>query len=327
MSRSMKPVNKTIFCEGMTIKMGIFNTEISNLKEKFTRFCRNEEYVPYLLNLLIVLSIVLLFVYPLIYGVLSSVYSKGEFSVANYSRLLTDRNFWHALWVTVLYVFFYTVGIMFIGFVTALAIDVGEERKLPGSKILSSFLTLPYAIPDVVGSLVWLWMMNPRHGIINYLLSFLGIEGLKWLTSGDLALISVVLVGIWRLFPMHTLIILAAFKTVPKSLYEAADLDGASTLQQFFYITLPSIANIMKFLVLLTVVWSFKRFTIIWLLTRGGPMHATETLAIMIYTEAFKFFDRGYASAIAVSLLIIVGAVSVLYMKFFKESEAEGGLL
>lgn len=299
----------------------------SVMKERFRRFCRSEGYVPYVLNILIVLTIFLLFVYPLIYGISSSFYSEGQISPDNYSRLFSDRNFWNALWVTLLYVFLYTVGIMFIGFVTALAIDVSEERKLPGSRIFSSFLTLPYAIPDVVGSLIWLWMMNPRRGIINYLLSFLGIEGLNWLTSGDLALVSVVLVGIWRLFPMHTLIILAAFKTVPRDIYEAADLDGASTLQQFFYITLPSIANIMKFLVLLTVVWSFKRFTIIWLLTRGGPMHATETLAILIYKEAFKFFDRGYASAIAVILLLIVGTVSILYMKLGSKSESEGSVL
>jgi len=309
------------------VKKMLLNKDNSTIQDSFKRFCRNEGYVPYVLNVLIVLTILLLFVYPLIYGILSSFYTDGQISSENYSRLFSDRNFWNALWVTFLYVFLYTAGIMFIGFVTALAIDVGEERQLPGSRLFSSFLTLPYAIPDVVGSLIWLWMMNPRRGIINYLLSFIGVEGLNWLTSGNLALISVVLVGIWRLFPMHTLIILAAFKTVPKDLYEAADLDGASTLQQFFFITLPSIANIMKFLVLLTVVWSFKRFTIIWLLTRGGPMHATETLAILIYKEAFKFFDRGYASAIAVILLLIVGTVSLIYMRLGSKGESEGGVI
>lgn len=305
----------------------VTNEGIAGITKSFRKFYKNEGYVPYVLNTLIVLMLVLLFVYPLLYGITNSFSYRGEMTTANYSRLFSDRNFWNALWITFMYVFLYTIGIMIIGFVTALAIDVGEEKRLPGSRIFSSFLTLPYAIPDVVGSLIWLWMMNPRRGVINYLLSFLGIEGLNWLTSSDLALISVVLVGIWRLFPMHTLIILAAFKTVPKELYEAAELDGASTLQQFFFITLPSIANIMKFLVLLTVVWSFKRFTIIWLLTAGGPMRATETLAILIYKEAFLFFDREYASAIAVVLLLIVGAVSIIYMKMSGKSETDGGIL
>lgn len=305
----------------------VTNEGFKVIRKRLRKFHRNEGYVPYVLNILIVLMLVLLFIYPLLYGIMSSFISRGEITTANYSRLFSDRNFWNALWITFMYVFLYTVGIMIIGFVTALAIDVGEERRLPGSRIFSSFLTLPYAIPDVVGSLIWLWMMNPRRGVINYLLSFLGVEGLNWLTSSDLALISVVLVGIWRLFPMHTLIILAAFKTVPKELYEAAELDGASTLQQFFFITLPSIANIMKFLVLLTVVWSFKRFTIIWLLTAGGPMRATETLAILIYKEAFLFFDREYASAVAVVLLLIVGVVSIIYMKMSTKPETDGGIL
>ena len=210
---------------------------------------------------------------------------------------------------------------MVIGFVTALVIDVSEEGRMPFVKIFSSLLTLPYAIPDVVGALLWLWMLNPRQGIINYLLSLLGISGAKWLTDPQIAIISVVLVEVWRLFPMHTLIILAAFKTVPKSLYEAASLDGASTLQQFFNITLPSISNIMKFLVLLTVVWSFKRFTMLWLLTQGGPMGATETLAILIYKQAFKFFNRNYAAAASVALLLLVAVVAVVYMKLSKSGE------
>ncbi len=300
---------------------------IATIKENFRRFCRNEGYVPYVLDVMIVFILLLLFLYPLLHGILSSFYIGGEITAANYSRLFSDRNFWNALRITFAYVFLYTVGIMFIGFATALAIDVGEEKKLPGSKIFSSFLTLPYAIPDVVGALIWLWMMNPRRGVINYLLSLFGAKGMNWLTSSDIVLISVVLVEIWRLFPMHTLIILAAFKTVPRDLYEAAELDGATTLQQFFYITLPSIANIMKFLVLLTVVWSFKRFTTIWLLTSGGPMHATETLAILIYKEAFKFFDREYASAIAVILLLIVGTLSIIYMKMSGRSETKGGTI
>lgn len=282
--------------------------------------------MPYVFDFLIVLTILLLFIYPVGHGIVSSLMVNGEFSTQHFSRLFSDRNFWNSVGVTFLYVFLYTAGIMFIGFVTSLTIDISEKNNLPGAKLFSSFLTLPYAIPDVVGALIWLWMFNPRLGVINYILSLFGISGLNWLTNGDIALFSVTLVSIWRLFPMHTLIILAAFKTVPSSLYEAADIDGASILQQFFYVTIPSIWNIMKFLVLLTIVWSFKRFTILWLLTKGGPMHATETMSLMIYKEAFNFYNKGYAAAIAVVLLIVVGCLSIFYVKYTKlQADEEGG--
>lgn len=299
--------------------MGRPNSKLERLR--WRDFLSEERYVPYVLSLLVWISIISLFVYPLVYGIWTSFLVDGELSFGNYFRLFADSTFWNSIWVTLLYVIIYTSGIMVIGFVTALVIDVSEEGRMPFVKIFSSLLTLPYAIPDVVGALLWLWMLNPRQGIINYLLSLLGISGAKWLTDPQIAIISVVLVEVWRLFPMHTLIILAAFKTVPKSLYEAASLDGASTLQQFFNITLPSISNIMKFLVLLTVVWSFKRFTMLWLLTQGGPMGATETLAILIYKQAFKFFNRNYAAAASVALLLLVAVVAVVYMKLSKSGE------
>lgn len=291
------------------------------IKDNIRKFYKREDYVPYVLDLMLIFILLMLFAYPLLYGIFKSFYANDTISLTNYHRLFSDRNFWNALKVTFKYVFIYTSGIMIVGFVSALAIDAADERQLLGAKILNSFLTIPYAIPDVVGALIWLWMMNPRLGVLNYLLSFVGIKGINWLTSTKLALISVILVEIWRLFPMHTLIMLASFKTVPKDLYEAAELEGATMLQQFFYITLPSIANIIRFLLLLTIVWSFKRFTILWLLTSGGPMHATETLAILIYKEAFKFFNREYASTIAVVLFLIVGVLSIIYIKMGSKSE------
>lgn len=284
-------------------------------------FISEEKYVPYLLSFLAWTAIITLFIYPLIYGIKISFLTSGKLSFNNYIRLFNDPIFWNAMWVTLIYVLMYTVGIMVTGFVIAFAIDLAEEWSIPGGKALSSVLTLPYAIPDVVGALIWLWMLNPRQGIINYLFSLLGISEIQWLTSVKIAPLSVVLVEVWRLFPMHALIILAAFKTVPRSLYEAASLDGASAVKQFFCITLPSIANIMKFLVLLTIVWSFKRFTMRWLMTQGGPMHSTETLSIFIYREAFMFFNKNYAAAASVILLLVVLLAVTMYLKFSKTND------
>lgn len=290
---------------------------------KWKGFIHEEKYVPYLLTLFAWITIIALFVYPLIYGIWISFLTPRELSFNNYIRLFNDPNFWNAMWVTLIYVLIYTFGIMITGFVIAFAMDLGEEWSIPGHRALSSLLTLPYAIPDVVGALIWIWMLNPKQGIINYLLSLIGISEIQWLTSAKIAPISVVLVEVWRLFPMNTLIILAAFKAVPRSLYEAASLDGASAVKQFFFITLPSIARITKFLVLLTIVWSFKRFTMRWLMTQGGPMHSTETLSIFIYREAFMFFNKNYAAAASVVLLLLVLVAVILFLRFSKSDDIE----
>ncbi|MBA7530084.1 sn-glycerol-3-phosphate transport system permease protein UgpA [subsurface metagenome] len=299
---------------------------LTNFINKCRQFTKKEKYFPYLFDSLIIVVILFLFVYPLFYCIAKSFFVNDKFVLNNYIKLVSDSIFLNSIVITFLYVLFYTLGIMLVGFITALVIDKSEQLNLPGAKVFTAFLTLPYAIPDVVASLIWLWMLNPRRGIINYLLSYAVKSEIGWLTNSDLALVSVLLVSIWRLFPMHTLIILAAFRTVPISLYEAASLDGASAFQQFFYVTLPYISNIIKFLLLLTIVWSFKRFTIIWFLTRGGPMHATETLSIMIFKEAFKFFNRNYASSISVILLVIVATVSIFLLRHLRVQDGKEGV-
>lgn len=299
---------------------------LTNFINKCRQFTKKEKYFPYLFDSLIMVVILFLFVYPLFYCIAKSFFVNDKFVLNNYIKLVSDSIFLNSIVITFLYVLFYTLGIMLVGFVTALVIDKSEQLNLPGAKVFTAFLTLPYAIPDVVASLIWLWMLNPRRGIINYLLSYVVKSEIGWLTNSDLALVSVLLVSIWRLFPMHTLIILAAFRTVPINLYEAASLDGASAFQQFFYVTLPYISNIIKFLLLLTIVWSFKRFTIIWFLTRGGPMHATETLSIMIFKEAFKFFNRNYASSISVILLVIVAIVSIFLLRHLRVQDGKEGV-
>lgn len=299
---------------------------LTNFINKCRQFTKKEKYFPYLFDSLIMVVILFLFVYPLFYCIAKSFFVNDKFVLNNYIKLVSDSIFLNSIVITFLYVLFYTLGIMLVGFITALVIDKSEQLNLPGAKVFTAFLTLPYAIPDVVASLIWLWMLNPRRGIINYLLSYVVKSEIGWLTNSDLALVSVLLVSIWRLFPMHTLIILAAFRTVPINLYEAASLDGASAFQQFFYVTLPYISNIIKFLLLLTIVWSFKRFTIIWFLTRGGPMHATETLSIMIFKEAFKFFNRNYASSISVILLVIVATVSIFLLRHLRVQDGKEGV-
>jgi len=292
-----------------------------------TKFCcgfrdftnKLEELFSYVLIFPLVLALALFFFYPLVYAIMLSFQGKnGSFvGIANYIHLFNDRYFWHSLKLTFIYVIVYTGGVFFVGFITSLVMWKGERSNLPGEGILGAMITLPYAIPDIVASLMWLWILTPSIGVLNFGLKSLGITNLsgKWLGDPKLALYCVLLVTIWRLFPMHTLIILASFRSIPKEIFDAAEIDGATGIKEFFYITLPMTSSILVLLLLLTIVWSFKRFTILWTMTQGGPSHASETTVILLYREAFIYFHKNYACAIGTFMLIIVTLIALFCLK------------
>lgn len=290
--------------------------------DRVKAFYFREGFAPYVLIVPITLALLLIFIYPLLNGLYLSFFDKhGMFiGTKNYVRLFHDTDFWHAIALTFIYVTVYTVGVFLVGFSTALICDTAEKRRMRGVRLLEYFITFPYAIPDVVAALIWFWIFDYRLGIMNYVLQSIGISPVQWLTNPKLALYSVLLATIWRLFPLHTLIILAAFKTVPQELYEAAEIDGASALRKFFQVTLPATWKVISLLLLLTVVWSFKRFTILWLMTQGGPGNASETMVIYLYRWAFRYYDRNYAAAVGAVMFVIVTAISVLYHFYRKRS-------
>lgn len=281
--------------------------------------------LPYVFVFPMVLMIVLIFLYPVYRGVVLSFYKEERFvGFSNYIEMFNNPPFWDSLLITLYYVFLYTLGVFFVGFFTALVLRNAETTNAKGQRIAGTIIMLPYAIPDVVASLVWFVMFDPQYGVLNYFLSLLGLGPVKWLISADSALYSVIVATVWRLFPVHCMIILAAFRAVPKELYEAAEIDGATGFRKFVNITLPYIQNIIGLLMVLTIVWSFKRFTILWLLTGGGPGRATETLVIQIYRNAFKFFRENYASALGTVGLVIVVLITILYFGWMAKEEERG---
>jgi len=234
----------------------------------------------------------------------------------NYIQMFNDYYFWHSFVITGLYTLIYTVGVFGVGILCALLLN----KNFSGRSAIRTFMTLPYAIPDAVASMVWLWMLDYQFGIINYVLRAIGLinKPLDWFGSSVLALPAVVGITIWRLFPMHVLIIFAGLQSVPQSLYESAEIDGAGKAQKFFYITIPQLRQILEILLMLTIIWCFRRFTIIWLLTRGGPQGSTETFVIQIYRYAFIFNKMGYAATIGNFVLFLLIALTIIYLKCTK---------
>lgn len=217
-----------------------------------------------------------------------------------------------------IYTTVYTVGVFIVGFITALLLDKSTERY---RSIFRTFFILPYAIPDVVTGMIWLWMLDYQFGIVNYLLTTLHLvkEPVLWFNTPMSALITIISIEIWRLFPLHTLIIFAGLQDVPEELYEAADIDGAGAVSKFFKITVPCLKHVLVILLIVTIIWCFRRFTLIWLLTRGGPARGTETVIIQIYSYAFSFNKMGYAAAIGNILLLVTIGIVIFYFIYSRK--------
>jgi len=281
------------------------------------------DYFPYLLILPALVIVGFVYFYPILKGILLS-FTAAKFvekapfvGLQNYRDLFGDPAFWHSCIITLIYTLFYVLGVFFMGLVTALLLN----QKYKGRTIARVLMILPYAIPDIAAVAVWTWLFDYQYGVLNYLLKNLGLitTPVQWLANPNIALFSVLLVSIWRLFPFHSLTILSALQGVPEELYEAAELDGANNIKKFFYVTLPSIREIVGILLLLTIIWSFQRFTIIWTLTQGGPSRATETLVVQVYLKAFKYYQMGGAGAIGSLTVIFLMAVTVFHFLNTKE--------
>jgi len=275
-----------------------------------------ETMIPYFFTFPLFISLVLVFIYPLFMGFVLSLYEGSTFVGSdNFIKIFRDSRFWHSIYLTGIYVVLYVTGVFLMGLFTAFIIWNAEKGKMKGHRLLQTFITLPYTVPDVVTCIVWLWLLSPgKMGIVNYLLSFFNIHNVQWFQNPNMALFSVILVTVWRLFPLQTLILLGGFRSISQDVLEAAALEGASGIVSFFYIVLPQIKDIIGILVLITVIWSFKRFTMIWLLTGGGPGDSSELTSIFIYKNAFMFLKRNYAATAGTILVLIVTILVLFYM-------------
>src|SRR5437016_7527888 len=228
---------------------------------------------------------------------------QRPFGLGNYASVLTDSATWHSAWVSFAYTFGTIVPAFAIGLGTALLLN----RVFPLRRWLRSLMLLPWAMPGVMVSIVFLWLFDASFGVVNYALRSLGLITIDvaWYTNESTALIAVMVPTIWKAYPFFTLTLLAALQSIPPNLYEAADVDGASARQRFTNITWPGIRGPAVLALILNGLWTFREFDIIFAATGGGPAKATETLGIRAYNEAFGYFYMGRAAAIGVLMLTI----------------------
>jgi len=267
--------------------------------------------LPCLLLLLLVLGL------PAIMAVANSftpIWSEVKtFTLDNYTKLLQDKTFWESLQVTIIFVAYTVMLHLALGLVVALALNA----DIRGIWLFRIIAILPWTIPDVISGLVWRFMYDPTAGIINYFLDRLGVQNpyIEWLAHPRLALPSVILADVWRGYPFVMLILLAGLQAIPKELYEAARVDGASVLQEFRHITVPGLVRMVQVALALDVIWQFRRFGLVYNMTQGGPGNATDILPLAIYRQYFKYFNFEYASAMAVVLAAIMIVISIPYVR------------
>ncbi len=219
----------------------------------------------------------------------------------NYERMLTDPFVGIALRVTGTY----TLLAVPLGTIVALLIALLLNQKVFGIRVFRTIFYMPSLISGVAVAIVFSWLFSHRMGIINFILSRLGLEGPNWLGDPNTVLWTLLLMSLWGTGG-GAVIFLAALQGVPQSLYEAAELDGAGTLRKFWHITIPLISPVIMFSVITGVIGTFQTFTISYLMTGGGPGYATLFYLLYLYRNAFNWFEMGYASALAWVLFVII---------------------
>lgn len=280
----------------------------------------------YLFILPAVFVLCMMILYPLLYGVYISFFdtnlvNKWRFvGFKYYSRLAADADFYSSLLRTAIFTVFTVAGRVVLGVSFALLLNA---KRLPCKALFRSILVLPWFFPDVVIGLLWKWLFNPSYGLVNSCLLSLGLIGqpVEWLSSTSTAMASVIVVSIWKGFPFMIVMVLAALQTIPADLYEAAELDGCGAIGKFRTVTLPGIMPVLATVVLLEVMWSFKHFTLIWNLTYGGPVDATNVVSIDIYKMGFEYLRFGESATRAVFVFALIMALSLIQRKMTREAK------
>jgi multiple sugar transport system permease protein len=237
---------------------------------------------------------------------------------ANYQKLLTDPQFWHSLWVTLYYV------LLNIPLQTALALGIAVLMdRLTQSIFVRGVLVLPWLIANVVVALLWLWLLDPSLGLVNQILGWFGIPPQPFLGSPSQAMPSIAVINIWRHVGYTALLIFAGLQTVPKDVYEAGAIDGATERRMFWSITIPLLRPVLVFVMVTTVIGSFQIFDTIAITTQGGPVSATRVIYWYIYEFAFNRFQMGYATAVAVVLFLILITITIIQLRYFRAEESD----
>lgn len=241
----------------------------------------------------------------------------------NYLDILGSAQFHSALAATLIYTTL-SVGLaLLLGLGTALFLNCAAAFR----GLSRASLAIPWAAPEVAVALVFAWIFNNQFGVANFLLTQTGITDtyLRWFDNPTMAMPTVIFVTVWRVFPLATLVILAALQAVPREHEEAAMVDGADRRRVFRHVVLPAILTSLTVLTLLLTIWSLRRFSIIWLTTQGGPLRTTNTITVDVYRTSFEQFRLGYGAAIGILGVLIAVTITIVFLRTERAVERATG--
>jgi len=235
--------------------------------------------------------------------------------LGNYLKVLRDKELGGVLVNTVVW----TVGSVVLQFALAFGAALLVRNALAGRAwawLRASYI-LPWATPMIVGALAWKWLYQPQYGLLNSILKSVGLGDLAvaWLSDPHASLYAVLLTNVWRGFPFIMVLLLSGMAAIPPDIYESAAIDGAGMFQQVRRITLPLLRPQILLSTLMSMIWTFNNFSLIWVMTGGGPAGSSDILTTYVYKNAFQRFDMGYAAALSVVLFLVIAIGSALYVR------------
>lgn len=268
------------------------------------------------------LLLLLIIVYPVSRLIYTSFFSlsltsglPAEFvGFENYVLMAEDPVFWETLWNTLLITVITVPGALIVGLGLALLANLPFATQWP----VRLSLLIPWALPLSFAGLIFAWFFHSQYGVVNDVLARLGFEGIIWFNSPDWAFAAICLTIIWKTSSFMALMILAGLQTIPRSLYEAADVDGAGRLRQFFEITLPLLKPSIVVALIFRTITALQTFDIPFMMTGGGPGTSTATLAMYIHQNTVSFLDLGYGSALAVVMFALSMIVTAIYLRIIR---------
>lgn len=271
-----------------------------------------------------ILLIAVTIVYPFLNALQISLYDLGasEFvGLGNYTWLLTQGSFWSFIFNSVVW----TVGNIVLQGAVGIALALLLNQYFFGREVVRTVILIPFILPTAVTAVMWRWMLNATYGPINHYLLEIGLlsQSFNPLGSPTYALTTVTLINTWRWAPLVALVVFAVLQTIPEEEYEAARMEGAGILQEFYHVTYPHLQSSLTILGLLGVLLTFNIFDMVWLLTQGGPVGATTTLPVFIYDVAFNRQNIGRATAMSVVLfmMLVVFVIAYFQQEQFRESD------
>ncbi|MEN6296375.1 MAG: sugar ABC transporter permease [Rectinema sp.] len=276
-------------------------------------------------------SIIILFaiiVYPIGYSLWLSFHNLNINNPAKGQQFVGLQNYIDVIkssdwWMSILRILYFVAADLIVGIPLGLAIALLLNKEHKGKGIVLAIVVFPYILAPIVNSLIWKLIYDPNYGLLNGLLTQLGIikDYVAWLSDPKLAMIMLIIANLWQGTPFSIVLFLAGLKSIPKEEYEAAAIDGSSSLVSFRYITIPHLMPIIYMNVVMKTIATFKVFDIIYSLTGGGPGGSTTVVGMLIYKESFEYMKFGQGAAMSFLLLVIVLCFVIAYSRMYKEEE------